>query len=69
MPKSGFPHPPELRQETIDLVRGGRTAGELFRESQPSARPIHNWVLQAEGDAGRRADSAPGAHCADKAPS
>ena len=32
MPQSTPPHPPEFRQQTIALVRNGRTPAELAQE-------------------------------------
>ena len=40
----------------IELVRAGRTPGELAGEFECSAQAIRNWVRQAERDAGRRED-------------
>jgi transposase len=40
----------------IDLVRAGRTPEELSREFEPTAQSIHNWVVQADRDEGRRKD-------------
>jgi transposase len=56
MPKSRPPYPPEFRQRVIDLVRKGRTPGELARQSEPSAQAIRNWVRQADRNDGRRQD-------------
>jgi transposase len=56
MPRTRPPYPPEFRQQMVDLVRAGRTLEELGREFEPSGQTIHNWVQQAERDAGRRAD-------------
>jgi len=56
MPKSHPPYPPEYRQRIIELVRAGRTPGELAREFEVSAQAIRNWVRQADRDEGRRAD-------------
>ena len=42
----------------IELVRAGRTPEELSREFEPTAQTIHNWVKQADRDAGRRLDGA-----------
>jgi transposase len=50
------PYPPEFRQHMVELVRAGRTPGELGREFEPSAQAIRNWVLQADRDEGRRQD-------------
>ena len=56
MPKSRAPYAPEFRQQMIELVRTGRTPEELSREFEPTAQTIHNWVKQADTDAGRRTD-------------
>ncbi len=40
----------------VELVRAGRTPGELSREFEPSAQAIRNWVRQADLDEGRRSD-------------
>ena len=56
MPKSHPPYAPEFRQQMIELVRAGRTPGELGREFECSAQTIRNWVRQADRDAGRRSD-------------
>jgi transposase len=49
-------YPPEFRQQMVELVRAGRTPGELSREFEPSAQAIRNWVRQDERDAGTRKD-------------
>ncbi|RTR02958.1 transposase [Halomonas nitroreducens] len=54
MPKSRAPYPAEFRQQIIELVRTGRTPEELAKEFEPTAQTIHNWVMQADCDAGRR---------------
>ena len=54
MPQSRPPYAPEFRQQMIELVRAGRTPEELSREFEPTAQTIHNWVKQADRDAGRR---------------
>ncbi len=56
MPKSRPPYPAAFRQQMVELVRSGRTPGELAREFEPSAEAIRNWVAQADRDAGERAD-------------
>ena len=56
MPKSRPPYPPEYRQRMVELVRAGRTPGELGREFEPSAEAIRNWVKQADRDEGHRKD-------------
>lgn len=49
-------YPPEFREQLIELVRAGRTPGELSREFEPSSQTIRNWVQQADRDGGRRTD-------------
>ena len=56
MPKSRPPYPPEFRRRMVELVRSGRTPGELSRSFEPSAESIWNWVRQAERDEGVRQD-------------
>ena len=56
MPKSRPPYPAAFRQQMVELVRSGRTPGELAREFEPSAEAIRNWVAQAERNAGERTD-------------
>ena len=46
----------EYRQQMVELVRGGRTPGELAREFECSASAIRNWVRQADRDEGFRED-------------
>ena len=48
MPKSRPPYPAAFRQQMVELVRSGRTPGELAREFEPSA--------EADRDAGKRSD-------------
>ena len=40
----------------MELVRAGRTPGELAREFKCSAQAVRNWVRQADRDEGRRED-------------
>ena len=56
MPSTRPPYPAVFRQQMIELVRSGRTPGELAREFEPSAQAIRNWVAQADRDAGERSD-------------
>ena len=56
MPKTRKPHPPELREQMVALVRAGRTPEELSREFEPTAQSISNWVAQADRDEGKRQD-------------
>ena len=56
MPKTHSPYAPEYRRQMVELVRSGRTPGELAREFECSASAIRNWVRQADRDEGRRED-------------
>ena len=56
MPRTRPPYPPEFRQQMVELVKAGRTPEELSREFEPTAQTIHNWVKQADIDAGVRSD-------------
>ena len=56
MPKFHSPYPPEFRRQMVELVRAGRTPGELAREFECSDQTIRNWVRQADLDEGRRED-------------
>ncbi len=56
MPKSHPPYPPEFRRQMVELVRAGRTPGELAREFECSVQTIRNWVRQTDLDEGRRED-------------
>ena len=56
MPKNQPPYAPEFRRQMIELVRAGRSAGELSREFGCAAQTIRNWVRQADRDEGRRDD-------------
>ena len=52
MPKTHKPYPPEFRARMVELVRSGRSAGELGREFECSAQTIRDWVRQADRDEG-----------------
>jgi transposase len=56
MPRTRPPYAPEFRHQLIELVHSGRTPEELSREYEPTAQTIHNWVKQADVDAGIRSD-------------
>ena len=56
MSKKQPPYAPEYRRQMVELVRTGRTPGELAREFECSASAIRNWVRQADRDEGRRED-------------
>ena len=50
------PYAPEYRRQMVELMRAGRTPGELAREFGCSSQAIRNWVRQADRDEGRRED-------------
>lgn len=56
MPRTRPPYAPEFRSQMVELVRAGRTPGELAREFEPSEYTIRKWVQQADRDAGLRED-------------
>lgn len=56
MPKYRKPYSREFKEKLVELIRQGRTPGELSREFEPTAQAIRNWVAQAERDEGRRED-------------
>jgi transposase len=47
MPKGRLEYPAEFRQRMVELVRAGRSAGDLAKEFEPTARSIRNWVREA----------------------
>ena len=56
MAKTHPPYAPEFRRQMVELVRSGRSAGELAREFGCCAQTIRNWVRQTGRDEGRRDD-------------
>jgi len=56
MGKTRSPYAREFREQMVELVRAGRSPGELAKEFEPSAQTIANWVAQADRDAGRGDD-------------
>ena len=56
MPKTHSAYAPEYRRQMVELVRSGRTPGELAREFECSVSAIRNWVRQADRDEGHRED-------------
>ncbi len=56
MGRTRLPYPPEFREQMVALVRSGRTPESLSREFEPTAQTIHNWVKQADLNAGHRTD-------------
>ena len=43
---------PEFRRQMVELVRAGRSPGELANAFEPTAQSIHKWVAQADRDDG-----------------
>ena len=56
MGRTRLPYPPEFREQMVALVWAGRSPESLSREFEPTAQTIHNWIKQADLDAGRRTD-------------
>ena len=56
MPRTRPPYAPEFRAQMVELVRAGRSPGELAREFEPAEYTIRKWVQQADRDEGRRED-------------
>ena len=54
---------PESRRQMVELVRAGRTPGELAGEFECSAQAVRNWVRQADRDEDRREDGLTSAEC------
>ena len=54
--RAGVPAAVRRAGFAVELVRTGRTPGELAREFECSASAIRNWVRQADRDEGRRED-------------
>ena len=44
------PYAPQYRRQMVELVRSGRTPGELSGEFECSASTSRNWVRQADLD-------------------
>jgi transposase len=42
MARARLPYPPEFREQTVALVRSGRTRESLSREFEPTAQTLHN---------------------------
>ena len=52
MGRSYGSYAPEYRRQMVELIRAGRSPGELAREFECSASAIRNWVRQADRDEG-----------------
>ena len=53
MPRSRPPYPAEFRRQMVELVRTGRTPGELSREFGVTSQSISAWVAQSAADNGK----------------
>lgn len=56
MPRTRTPYTAEYKRQIVELVRAGRTPSELSKEYEPTAQTIHNWVHQANVEAGVSTD-------------
>jgi len=50
----------------VDLVRAGRNPDDLAREFEPSGHSIRAWAAEADRNAGRRQETAPGLTAAER---
>jgi len=61
MPWRGTPYPQEFREQILELVKLGRTPGELAREYGLTAQTIRNWRAQERArESGRGNGALPG---------
>ena len=56
MSKTGPPYPAAFGEQMVELVRSGRTPGDLAREFEASAQAIRTWVAQPDRDTRTRTD-------------
>ena len=54
MPRTRQPYTAEFRHQMVELVRSGRSPGQLAREFEPTEQTIRNWVDRADSTEGRR---------------
>ncbi len=55
MPPTKPPYPPEFRREAVELVRiSGNPIAQVARDLGVSNQTLHNWIKQADVDAGKR---------------
>ena len=47
MPRGRLEYSAEFRQQMVELVRAGRSVGDLAKEFEPTAKSIRNWVKEA----------------------
>ena len=48
MPRGRPGYPLEFRRQMVELVRSGRSVGDLAREFEPTAKAIRTWVREAD---------------------
>ena len=56
VPRARPAYPPEFRREAIELLRQGRTPGELSKSLGVSPQTLRNWRRQDQLDHGERVD-------------
>ena len=54
MGKTRKPYPPEYKERIIELLREGRSPGELAKEFEPSTQTIRNWWYESLQEGGVR---------------
>jgi transposase len=54
MPRTRPPYPVEFRRETVELVRQGRSIGDVAKSLGVSHPTLRNWCKQIEVNQGRR---------------
>jgi transposase len=54
MPRTRPPYPVEFRRETVELVRQGRSIGDVAKSLGVSHQTLRNWCKQIEVDQGVR---------------
>ena len=57
MPRGRREYPAEFRQQLVELVRSGRSVGDLAKEFEPTAKSIRDWVREADSAESRGGDS------------
>ena len=56
MPKTSPPHPDEFRREAVELVRSGRSVGDVAESLGVSQQTLRNWAKQVAVDRRERDD-------------
>ena len=56
MPRTRSPYPEQFRREAVELLRQGRTPGELAKSLGVSAQTLRNWRRQDQIDRHERDD-------------